>query len=56
MPRFSLVARSFSQDSTIIAAPAKQKPERARIVIQAVGETMRRLRRIVTAAIDAMTP
>ena len=55
VPRFSFEARSFSHDSTTMAAPAKQKPEIARMRIQAIGVRMRRLRRITTAASEATT-
>ena len=56
MPRFSREARSLSQLSTIIEAPAKEKPEMARSRIQASGVNISRLSRMVTAATEASAP
>jgi hypothetical protein len=49
-------ARSLSQDSTIIAAPAKQNPDTARIGIQAQASTIRACSRMETAARAHITP
>ena len=48
--------RSFSQLSTIIAAPAKQNPDSARRGIQAVGVMKISDSSIATAAKAAITP
>ena len=50
MPRLSLVARSFSQLSMIMKAPARKKPEPTRRKIQASGMTKMPFRRMMIAA------
>jgi hypothetical protein len=55
-PRDALSVRSLSQLSTIIAAPAKQKPDNALSGIQTYGVRKISDSKTVMAAIEHITP
>ncbi len=56
MPRFSLVARSFSQLSMTMKAPAMAKPVKTRSTIQTIGSMTRPVIRAMMAAEAAKAP
>ena len=55
MPRVLFSDTSLSQLSTTMAAPAKQKPENARMTIQPTSLIHKRFNRMVMPPITAIT-